>query len=44
MIHVKISFQADELLYGGHQKMSHISETMFRKFVQQFKTKTALPP
>ena len=41
---LKITFLADELLYGDNEKMSLISEIMFRKFLRQFKTKTALPP
>ena len=44
MIDFKIAFQDDELLYGDYEKMSLISETMFRKFLRQFKTNTALPP
>ena len=32
MIDFKITFQADELLYGDYEKMSLISEIMFRKF------------
>ena len=44
MINFKMTLQADELLYGDYEKMSLISETMFRKFLRQFKTKTALPP
>ena len=44
MINFKIAFQADELLYGNYEKMNLISEIMFRKFVQQFKTRKALPP
>ena len=35
----KITFQADELFY--YEKVSHISKTVFRKFLRQFKTKTA---
>ena len=31
MINFKITFQADELLYGNYEKMSLISEIMFRK-------------
>ena len=42
MIDFKITFQADELLYRDHKKMSLISEIMFKKFLRQFKTKTAL--
>ena len=41
MIDFKINFQADELFYGDHEKMSLISKIMFRKFLRQFKTKTA---
>ena len=48
MIDFEITFQADELSYEDYEKMSHvlnlISEIMFRKFLRQFKTKTALPP
>ena len=43
MIDFKITFQADELLYGDYEKMSLISKIMFRKFQLQFKAKTALP-
>ena len=39
----KVTLQADELLYGDYEKMSLISEIIFRKFVRQFGTKTALP-
>ena len=41
MILFKITLQADELLYGDYEKMSLISEITFRKFLQQFKTKTS---
>ena len=41
MIYSKITFQADELFYANYEKMSLISKTMFRKFLRQFKTKTA---
>ena len=41
MINFKITFQADELFYGDYRKMSLILKIMFRKFLQQFKTKTA---
>ena len=41
MIDFKITFKADELLYGKYEKMSLISKIMFRKFLRQFKTKTA---
>ena len=44
MIDFKITFQADELLYRDYEKVNPISEVMFRKFLRQFKTKTALPP
>ena len=44
MVDFKIPFKADELFYGDFEKMSLISEIMFRKFLGQFKTKTALPP
>ena len=44
MIDFEITFQADELSYEDYEEMSLISEIMFRKFLQQFKTKTALPP
>ena len=37
----KIAFQADELFYGYHEKVSLISKIIFRKFLRQFKTKTA---
>ena len=37
MIDFKITFQADELLYGDYEKISLISEIMFRKFLRQFK-------
>ena len=43
MIDFKITFKADELLYGDYKKMSLISKIMFRKFLRQFKTKTAQP-
>ena len=33
MIDFKITFQADELLYGYYAKMSLISEIMFKKFL-----------
>ena len=44
MIDFKVTFQADELLYGDYEKMSLILEIKFRKFLRQFETKTALPP
>ena len=44
MIDFKITFQANELLYGGYEKMRLISEITFRKFLLQLKTKKALPP
>ena len=44
MIDFKATFQADELLYGDYEMMTLISEIMFRKFLRQFKTKTALLP
>ena len=44
MIDFKITFQADELSYGDNEKMSLISEIMFRKFLRQFKTEMVLPP
>ena len=44
MINFKITFQADELSYGDYEKMSLILEITFRKFLRQFKTKTALTP
>ena len=44
MIDLKITFLADELLYENYEKMSLISKIVFRKFLRQFKTKTALPP
>ena len=37
----KIAFQADKLFYGVYEKMSLISKIIFRKFLRQFKTKTA---
>ena len=40
MIDFKITFQADELLYGDYEKMSLISEVMFRKFLWKFKAET----
>ena len=44
MIDSEITFQADELSYADYEKMSLISESMFRKFLRQFETKTALLP
>ena len=44
MIDFKLTFPADELLDGYYEKMSVISESMFRKFLRQFDTKTVLPP
>ena len=44
MIDFEVTFQADELLYEDYEKRSLISEIMFRKFLRQFKTKTALLP
>ena len=44
MIDFKITFQANELFYEDYEKMSLISKIMFRKFLRQFKAKTALPP
>ena len=44
MIDFKITFQTDEFSYGDYKKMSRISKIMFRNFLQQFKTKTALYP
>ena len=41
------AFQADELLHGDYEKMSLISEILFRKFLWQFfkkKSKMTLPP
>ena len=38
-----MTVQTDELLNGDDEKMCQISEIMFRKFLRQFKTKTALP-
>ena len=43
MIDFKITYQVDELLYEDYKKMNLISEFIFRKFLLQFKTKTALP-
>ena len=37
----KITFQADELFYGVYEKVSLISEIIFRKFLWQFKSETA---
>ena len=37
----KITFQADELFYGVYEKVSLISKIIFRKFLRQFKSKTA---
>ena len=37
----KITFQADELFYGVYEKKSLISKIIFRKFLLQFKIKTA---
>ena len=37
----KITFQADELFYGVYEKVSLISKIIFRKFLLQFKIKTA---
>ena len=37
----KITFQADELFYIVYEKVSLISKIIFRKLLQQFKTKTA---
>ena len=34
MIDFRITFQADEVLYGHYEKMSLISEIMFRKFLR----------
>ena len=42
MIAFKIALQANELLYKDYEKMSLISEIMFKKFQRQSKTKTAL--
>ena len=39
MIDFEIIFQADELSYEDYEKMSLISEIMFRKFIRQFKPK-----
>ena len=33
MIDFKITFQADEQLYGEYEEMNLISEIMFRKFL-----------
>ena len=41
MIYFIITFQAGELFYEDYEKMSLISNIMFRKFLRQFKTKTA---
>ena len=37
----KIAFQADELFYGVYEKVILISKIVSRKFLLQFKTKTA---
>ena len=34
MIDFKITFQTDELLNGDYEKLSMISEIMFRKFLR----------
>ena len=39
MIDFKITSQANELSYGDYEKISLISEMMFKKFLRQFKTK-----
>ena len=39
MIDFEITFQADELSYEDYEKMSMISEIMFRKFLRQFNPK-----
>ena len=44
MIHFRITLEIDELLYGEYEKISLISELMFKKFLRQFEAKTALPP
>ena len=44
MADFQVTFQADELSYGDYEKICLISESLFRKFLRQFKTKTALPP
>ena len=38
---LKITSQADELFYGVYEKVSLISKIIFRKFLRQFKSKTA---
>ena len=43
MIDFKMTLQADELLKENYEKISLISEIMFKKFLQQFKTRTVLP-
>ena len=42
MFYFAVTLQADELLYREYEKMSQISEIIFRKFLQQFQTKTGL--
>ena len=44
MIYFEMTLRTDELLYGDYEKMSLTSEMMFRKFLRQIKTKTALYP
>ena len=39
MIDFKITFQADELLYGDYEKMSLISEIMLEHFHKNLKPK-----
>ena len=36
-----LTFQADELFYRVYEKVSLISKIIFRKFLRQFKSKTA---
>ena len=42
MINFKSTSQADELFYVDYEKMSVISEIMFRKFARQFNTKNGI--
>ena len=44
MIDFKITFQGDEPLHKDYEKMSLILEIIFRKYLREFKTKTALSP
>ena len=44
LIDLKITFQANELLYRDYEKMGLITKIVVRKFIQQFKTKTTVSP